>query len=61
MYTNNNENDNNNDNIKRFFIKDLNKSNDNNIVEELTKIDTINEKKISNSGSNESYLCAAIS
>jgi hypothetical protein len=46
MYTNNNENDNNNDNIKRFFIKDLNKSNDNNIVEELTKIDTINEKKI---------------
>jgi hypothetical protein len=35
MYTNNN--------IKRIFIKDLNKSNDNNIVEELTKIDKNND------------------
>ncbi len=39
MYTNNNETD----NIKRIFIKDLNKSNDNNIVEELTKIDKNND------------------
>jgi hypothetical protein len=44
MYTNNNEID----NVKRIFIKDV--SNQNNIIDELTKIDTINdndsEKKI---------------
>ena len=38
MYTNNNETD----NIKRIFIKDV--SNQNNIADELTKIDIINER-----------------
>ena len=38
MYTNNNEID----NVKRIFIKDV--SNQNNITDELTKIETVNEK-----------------
>ena len=38
MYTNNNETD----NVKRIFIKDV--SNQNNIIDELTKIETVNEK-----------------
>ena len=38
MYTNNNEID----NVKRIFIKDV--SNQNNIIDELTKIETVNEK-----------------
>lgn len=41
MYTNNNETD----NVKRIFIKDVNiQNNDNNITDELTKIETINER-----------------
>ena len=36
MYTNNN--------IKHIFIKDFTKMNDDNIVEELTKIETTNER-----------------